>query len=430
MAFCLPFSTALTLIFSALGTLFGLVGFDWEAFKKVVRHPIAILCVALFGWLALSMLWSIAPTDEMIEGISKYRKLLYVPLIGMLLITTRVKPWFLMNFFVAGCLVVCVGSLFSSAGLAELVLGPQNGGSGGWLIGGTTQKAWFYVGPPNKPTFGRAHIAQGAFLVIAINYVLGSIFGALRSSSRVTTQRETILIIYFGMLLVVTANLGGLTGYVLLILLGSIWTYYFWRPNYIKTILSWSLIIILIFAIFYLYNDSVHSRVTKSTSDIFEYLQNGTPTSEGLRLHFWQVGLASVYQSPILGFGVGSYAEVYNSNQHGFQMLVSGRPQPHSEFILQAVQGGSVGLLMMVLMVFTLMALLRREKMRKNPLTFSAIAASLLLLADGLFNSVIWDLAEGHMYSLVIGLIVTLNVLKNEKVINDTTGVTRYELWK
>jgi O-antigen ligase len=401
MAFCLPFSTALTLIFSAFGVLFGLVGFDWASLKIVMRHPIVILCVVLFAWLALSMLWSIAPRDEMIEGISKYRKLLYVPLVAMLLVSTRVKPWFLMNFFVAGCLVVCVGSLFSSSGLAGLVLGPPNAG-GGWLIGGTAQKAWFLLGSPEKPTFGRANIAQGAFLIIAATYIFGHFFNQtidLRKECRRRILSQYLVVM--ALLVYVTLNLGGLTGYILLVATFAIWILYLTRRGFFRS--GVSLLVIAITAIFLAlnYNASVKQRVLKSIDDYTAYIKTDAMTSEGMRLSFWKSGIRYGIESPILGSGVGSYAEVYARDESNLLILRLSRPHPHSEPVLQLVQGGMVALLIWALLILNFCAILIQGIYKLDSVKYSILIAIALILLDGFFNSVVWDLAEGHAFALM-----------------------------
>ena len=400
MAFCLPFSTALTLIFSAFGVLFGLVGFDWASLKIVICHPIAILCVALFAWLALSMLWSIAPRDEMIEGISKYRKLLYVPLVAMLLVSTRVKPWFLMNFFVAGCLVVCVGSLFSSSGLAGWVFGPHGGHGAGWFFGGTGQKAWFYLGPPEKPTFGRAHIAQGAFLVFSVVYLFGNLF------KKAIEPQETLIFIHnwkalllCSVLVFVSLNLGGLTGYVLLVAGFFIWMGYLAKsvkPLFLLTVLS---IMVVAGFVSWKMNPSVNYRIQKSYSDLGAFVETGALTSEGLRLRYWKAGLKMGVERPIIGWGVGSYAERFSRDNTEPEVERLNRPHPHSELVLQLAQGGCISMALWILIFWTAY---RHTEKSQQPMGCALAVVGMLVFIGGLFNSVVWDLAEGHFVSIIL----------------------------
>lgn len=403
MALCLPFSTALTMIFSTFGVLFGLMGFDWGAFKKVMLSPIAILSVALFAWLALSMLWSIAPRDELIEGISKYRKLLYVPLVAMLLVSTRIKPWFLMNFFVVGCLVVCLGSLSSTFGLWEHLIGPQLAG-GGWGLGGTPSQHWFYIGPPEAPTFGRAYIAQGAFLVFSATYLIGVLLqtcGDQRKS--VLDVRILVLTLVILTMVLVVLNLGGRTGYVLLFVGLLLWVLKLAQWRRWKLSVGLLLASITIVAGYVGLNQRVVERTQAAITDVTQYRESGALTSQGLRLRFWEAGLRAGLERPLQGWGVGSYAEVFSRDERQPIELRESRPHPHSEYLLQFVQGGVFSVLaILALGLYLCRSLLSGTK---EPLQISAILLGILFLVDAGFNSVIWDLGEGHF------LVVTLSFI-------------------
>ncbi len=413
MAFCLPFSTALTLIFSVFGTLFGLVGFDWDAFKKVIRHPISVLCVALFIWLALSMLWSIAPRDEMIEGISKYRKLLYVPLIGMLLISTRMKPLFLMNCFLLGCLIVCAGSLATSLGLVEMILGPQVTPSSGWIIGPNDAKGWFFIGPPTNPTFGRAHIAQGAFLAFASLFVLGVLLDLIIGKNRPNLDRNVIFkyIAIFLVLVYVTLNLRGMTGFVLLLLGAFLYSSLLsFRVQPSKAVFWILAIIIFILSNIY-FSENLRQRISKSVIDTTEFIKNDKLTSEGQRLTYWHFGLTRGSEKPISGWGVGSYAELYSSEENQKNPSYKSRPHPHSEYVLQYFQGGAIGLL-----IFTsLLILIIRDQPPRKINGFQEATPQIIgimLMVDGFANSILWDAGEGHFASIMLATIVAQKAYK------------------
>lgn len=416
MAFCLPFSTALTLIFSTFGLLFGLLGFDWRAFKRVMRRPISILCVVLFAWLAFSMFWSVAPRDELIEGISKYRKLLYVPLVAMLLVSTRVKPWFLMNFFVVGCLVVCLGSLSSSSGLLEQLIGPQSPG-GGWALGGTSGKHWFYIGPPEAPTFGRAWIAQGAFLVFSVMYLIGLLLQKFNEQrdNIFNVRAVSITLVTLTMVLVVL-NLGGRTGYVLLFFGLLLWVLKLSHWEQWKLSVGLLVVSITIVVGFVGLNQRVVERTQAAITDVTQYRESGALTSQGLRLRFWEAGIRIGLERPLQGWGVGSYAEVFSRDAKQPTELRDSRPHPHSEYVLQFVQGGFLALT--ALMGFLAMVAFQLVKKSLAPpktyslLTLGLQMGCLLLLADGFFNSILWDLGEGHAFVMLFGAAISVEMWK------------------
>lgn len=424
MALCLPFSTALTLIFSTFGVLFGLLGFDWLAFKKVMRSPIAILCIALFAWLALSMLWSIAPRDELIEGISKYRKLLYVPLVAMLLVSTRVKPWFLMNFFAVGCLMVCLGSLSSSTGLLEHLIGPQSPG-GGWGLGGTPSKHWFYIGPPEAPTFGRAYIAQGAFLVISSVYLIGVLIHRFADRTKDALDLRLVAItLAIATMMLVVLNLGGRTGYLLLVAGVMLWVLKLLQEREWRLALGLLLSVLVVIAGFFGISPKVIDRVQAAITDVELYQESEALTSQGLRLRFWEAGIRMGFERPLTGWGIGSYAEVFSRDKRQPIEIANTRPQPHSEYVLQFVQGGGVAFLLFTALGFFVATNIFRIKFQRVDLahgaTLTISIAALLLLIDGGFNSIIFDLAEGHALAFLLGSLIagslTINVCRRERL--------------
>jgi O-antigen ligase len=409
MAFCLPFSTALTLLFSVLGIIFGLLGFDWAAFKRVTAHPISVICLALFFWLALSILWSVAPYPELVEGMSKYRKLLYVPLLAMLLLSTGVRPLFCINFFVAGCLVVSVGSIFSTMGLWDYFIGPQLP-QGGWSIGGTAEKHWFYIGPPDFPTFGRAYIAQGAFLVFSAIYLVGVLIQTNLGEFGIKPHRFSLLLFLVVILFfVVASNQGGRTGYLLAIVGMILWALKLWQLKkwtiLLRLLLTFSMLCITILTL----NPRVTQRAAQVVTDMASYQESRALTGQGIRLRFWESGLRAGWERPLSGWGVGSYAEVYSRDDTQPKNLRDSRPQPHSEYVLQFVQGGLPALMLILTLVWW--GILTWYEKSILPLAGSAAGISIIIiyilfLIDGMFNSVIWDLGEGHFFPFLAGALI------------------------
>ncbi|NDC36968.1 MAG: O-antigen ligase domain-containing protein [Proteobacteria bacterium] len=413
MAFCLPFSTALTLFFSAFGLLFGLLGFDWSSFKQAMRHPISILCVALFIWLALSIFWSIAPPDELMEGVSKYRKLLYVPLVGMLVISIRAKPWFLMNFFTAGCLLVCVGSLSSSSGLLEQLIGPQLPG-GGWGLGGSVAKHWFYIGPPEAPTFGRAWIAQGAFLAFAALYLIASIFVWVETPSllRKPVWGGSLILALF-LLITVTINLGGRTGYVLLIVGLFLWFLKLIQQGNKRRSIYFFLSVLVSIPIWVSYQPRSMDRINDLISGVSAYRDSGAETSQGLRLRFWEAGVRAALDRPMTGWGVGAYPEVFSRDLNQPPHLRASRPHPHSEYVLQFLMGGLPGLAIFFSIVILLLYRFLSSKNHACPRTLSLGLLGIVFFADAAVNSAVWDLAEGHFLLIFAVGVITAELGKS-----------------
>jgi O-antigen ligase len=397
MLFFIPFSTALGLLMSALAIVSGLLGFSLQSFKKTFKQPVIILCVLLFGWLTLSMLWSIAPKAEMLEAWSKYRKLLYPALVMMVLYNLRRGPSGLVYGFLAGCGVVAVMSLSSAYGILELLLGPPAdwGVATGWYVG----PGWLFVGGPENPTFGRNHITQSAFLAFASMLALGQAwYSAHEPRMRRCHLWIFIALIYLHPIFLLQAR----TGYLLAVSLFAYWIFIVVRHlhpgNRMMVVLGGASIFMAMIAA----SPHITERTKILANSLQTYAAGSELTDSGVRLDFWKSGLKIISDSPIAGDGLGSFAEAYSKLEDRPEWLVRSRPQPHSEIVLIATQGGLIALV--IFMTFLIFSLWHGFTVAKeNPGLLGILA---LFYLDSGINSVIWDLAEGHFYTLITVLVV------------------------
>lgn len=407
MLTALPFSTALALLFSAFGAVFSLFGLRREPLVAVVRSPIALCALLLFGWLALSSLWAVAPREELIEGVWKYRKLIFVILVATSLVVCRKNPGFLINFFLAGCAIVALGSLASRFGLMEYVLGPP-AATGGWPIGGTPQKSWLYIGGPNNPTFGRNHITQGAFLVFASMFAVGRGWPALLGQSKSPVQGLTwsLLAVFY---LVPVFLIQGRSGY-LLALLGGI----FWVVFGLFKLRGWSrflapLLVIAVLGALVYSSPYFFKRSYQAVDDVVRYSQTGEQTSQGERIRFWRAGLTLAAERPLIGYGAGGYAQAYSELKSEPESLRSSRSQPHSEYVIVLVQGGVVGFALLVFIAILSMRSVSRTLDSQEEAAIFGVALLFWIYAS--FNSAIWDLGEGHFFGILLSLIIFIRTV-------------------
>lgn len=335
--FFIPFSTALGLLMSALAIVSGLLGFSFESFKRTLKQPLVFLCILLFGWLTLSMLWSIAPKAEMLEAWSKYRKLLYPALVLMVLYNLRKGPEGLVNGFLAGCGVVALMSLLSASGILEFFMGaPQV--AGGWYLG----PGWLFIGGPDNPTFGRNHITQSAFLSFAAMLALGRAWILIRRHVAIVRQAVGWLVTAAAYLIPIFL-LQARTGYLLATALFIYWIFLFFRYLEKKQAAICALLTVSVFASLVTISPHILSRTKVLTDSVTKYIGKKEMADNGVRLEFWESGLKIFLKTPTVGVGLGSYAEAYANLDGRPDWLVKNRSQPHSEYILMMVQGGALG---------------------------------------------------------------------------------------
>ena len=381
MAFVLPFSTALTLSFSLLAVICSCLCLIKVTLEYLLRDKLVWSLLALFVWILLSVLWTIAPSTEVVEAVSKYRKLLLPLLVALPFLYLRISADKLLRWFLYGNLVVVLlayAAYFGAFGGGELHLG------------------FFRIGPSEEPLVGRNRITQGAFYIFAALLFFCSFRG----------QKLSKILLNYGLFVALVIPplflLSGRTGYVLFLVAGLVGLGYFsykrfWRELCVLVVLliaGWMLVKT---------NPNYADRVVTMGNEIESVAANSTPTGGlDIRFHFYKVGIVESMKNPIIGSGAGSYAEVYSRSSLRLDQFKADRIQPHSEVILQLVQGG-----MVALVLYFIIALLSVARSFYLPSTFLALPMLMTAFFVGSgFNSYIWDLAEGHLFSLLLGYLI------------------------
>jgi len=402
MALALPFSTALTLIFSTLATIFSVPIVFRKDLVTVWQSKIAILCIVLFLWLSFSAFWGVAPPDEALEGISKYRKLLFLALIGLSVAASSEAPLLLLRFFFVGCLITTLGSIMIRFGIFEWLWGPPNH-QGGWAFWRDVNKHMFFIGGPSNPTFGRNHITQGAFGVFGGCFAAGWAWKILRKPKPQISIGITLIFLTF-FFMVSIFSMQGRSGYLLAVCGSVIFNVIcILKLNGWKRYLPGTLTI-LGFLFLAFTSPQFLPRTEAALNETFEAIHDGSREGQGVRIRFWEAGLNLSAARPITGYGVGGYAQAYSELSDEPLHLRESRAQPHSEYVILLVQGG----LPAVLLYFGILFLLIRASYRyflrvDDP---SLLAVIILFALYSAFNSSIWDLAEGHFFSLIGGVLL------------------------
>lgn len=404
MGFFIPFSSALTILFSYVAVFITVVAVRKEKWVSLLsRNRIVIAVLLWFGWICLSSLWSVAPSNELFEGIFKYRKLLIAIVIFVCLHYSGVSYEYILRFFTAGVFICVVGTYASRFGLIEVLLGPGQD-NGGWTLGPPGQSAWFSIGGPENPTFGRNHITQGTFFVIASAICFGMAGKSLFEQSKLSVKALIFILLAF-IFLEAVFFLQGRTGYFLAVILAVFVVvasfYHFGVRAGFLMIVSLSILASLGVRS----NSHFFERANLAISSTADALAGKDAIDQGVRIKYWHAGLKVLGDSPLVGVGVGSFSEIYDriaSTEGGGPQK---RAQPHSEFILALVHGGIVGLLLM-LSVF----LVAFRSLIYCPNLFGRtllIGLLLIFMAMMTINSVIWDLAEGHFFAILLGAVAT-----------------------
>lgn len=404
--FFITFSTALGLLFSALAVVTTAVGFSLDGCKKAISKPTIALCLVLFIWISISAIWSIAPKAELIEGWSKYRKLLYPLLIFMVLSNVKKTPSQMLDSFLLSCGLISVFSISSAHGLIELILGPPKIYDG-WYVG----PGWLLIGNPENPTFGRNHITQSTFLTLAAMLCLGRAWNHFHTTK--ITRKIVMWIFFAATLLYVVSLLQARTGYLLSALLLIFWIIVVWSQMSKKYSVVITLVACVTLVSAYITNPMVVSRTTTLIQSISDYKNNMSINDGGVRIAFWKIGLEGFSKKPIIGHGVGSYAQAYSKAPDKPIQLPALSDNAHSEYVMLLVQGGIIALTLFMLIILASVhegSTLFRDRPEH-------VGLLLLFFASASFNSNIWDLAEGHFFALLLTASISPWAVRKDKTL-------------
>jgi O-antigen ligase len=401
--FFLPISTAMSGLCIAIATVTGII--------QVLRRPalqsvpslraasIAMYLVTCYGIFLISIMWTSAPHVEYMEAVSKYTRLL-IPALFLLnfcysskLNFSRVSMYFIMGVFL--CSVISVGTLL---GVTEFLLGAHGADVSGWDFR-VRGNGILYIGGVENPTFGRNHITQGLFSALAaIMIIYDFVFSP-------HLKRGRLILGIIGLSFIMTAlfALNGRTGGLmflggLVLISGKAMLRQGARGLRLAGVLAFAATYALI---------SPGSKVVDRMTTITDYagiseVKKSVDTSLSDRGLFIKIGYSVALRNLPWGAGIGSFSEEAAKYTIG-TFHEKNRLQPHSELIQWSVQLGVFGLLAYLIMIFYALIGFWREPGTERSLLFLLI---LTILVAGVFNSVIYDMAEGYLLMILISLLV------------------------
>lgn len=375
-AAALPLSTAATNLFAILGCLSWALSGQWTpALRAMAAQPTAWLGCVLFALLALGIVWSLVPAGEAAGALLKYRELL---IFGVTLFVFADARWRarLLSAFFAGALVLLALSYAVYLGLLTSV--DERGFS-------SAENA---VLLKNAITHG--------FIMSLLAYG-----AAILATRRTDWQRWAFALVALLAAANVWLAVQGRTGYVVLTVL-ILWLGYS-RWSW-KGLAAAAAGLALLFAAAYQWAPVFQTRVTQAAQEARDYRFKAHPgeTSIGSRLHFWKRSAEWLSAHPILGAGTGGWGEAFYAATEGDGAFMHNRDRnhPHNEYLHLAVQLGPLGAAL-----FAAMLVVAFRRARRLQGEHAALAQGLVLAfaIGSLFNDLLFDTTEGHLWALVGG---------------------------
>ncbi len=327
-AFMLPLSRATNSLFVAVLILLLLLRGNFRQHIERLRvssFARAILFFILFT--LLSLLW----TENFKEGLSS--KLLYIQWFAIFAIALNVKKdriYTIISAFVFG---MVVSEILSYGMFFEL-----------WTIKGHGRE---------YPSPFMMHIDYSIFLAFTAVILLNRLL-----SKRYTAKEKWIILFFF---LTITGNLfinEGRTGQLAFVV-GIFATVFIHYRITFKSVFAALILVAVIFSSAYHFSDKFQTRVQAAQNDLHRITEGQLNSSLGIRYAMYSVAMDIFKEHPLIGVGVGDYRdaakEALSKNDHGFSKeVVEFIPKYHfhSQYLNTLVQGGIIGLFLLIMVFY------------------------------------------------------------------------------
>jgi O-antigen ligase len=297
--------------------------------------------------------------------LDKYRELLYVSLFLLLFRDNNSRYWGLYAFIISMIITLLLSYLIAF---------------GGWEIG---------KGTVDNPTPFKNYITQGLLMSLVGYFIIVQGLQATRNRWLIAIA---ILLIFYNIFFM----MAGRTGYLIvicLILLGGYQSYR-WRGLLIGLVCTGMLGILI-----YMNSEVLQHRIANTFSDLDRYEQGITEGSTAMRYEFVKNSLILITQHPWIGSGTGSFDQEYQALIADQNMRLT--TNPHSEYLMIAVQWGLIGLSLFLYLLYRLWQL---SDLLPNANRWMAQGLVITMVAGCLVNSLWLDTTEGHLFAYLIGL--------------------------
>ena len=274
-----------------------------------------------------------------------------------------------------------------------------------------------------------SHIAYNPYLAISIGILLTTLLA---------DQHKNIKLIFAIIFLItMVANMfmtGGRAGQLGFVFIWIAISYYYLRHN----ASSFSIMVILLVCIlFIMWNTSpvFKGRALRALDEVLiyqDYVQNSlkttkknSGTSVGLRLHYKEHSLKLFKESPIYGYGTGSFENTYNNYADNSKELVFKTSNPHSNHMIILVQFGIVGFLIYLNIFYQQ---IRAAKRISKDYVFRPMAfvLPLFFILISFYDSYIWSHHTQALFAYLTVIFYRLDLVQENTKDNSLDNYLKY----
>jgi len=339
-------------------------------YRALLRERIFIWFFVFYGLLMISSLYGSGGWILKLNYLGKYLEIGYMPLLAAILYEKKYRNLTLRVFSFVMALTLIISYL--------LYFGlPFSAFNLGWIISGDVE----------NPTVFKLQITHNFFMALAV---------FLWFQEGLRAQHLEMKLVYWLACCLGIANVltmvGGRTGYVALFALAL--TLLLDTSNFKKILIG--LIICCVSVIgAYEFIPKVQNKINLGLSEAKNWAPNqGSDTSIGLRLDFWNASYQVIKKAPIFGSGIAGYEE--GSKQISGAAALNLGNNPHNQYLLFLTQIGFFGLLTFLWLNYVIWI----ESARlERPWRLWVRGIILAYAAANLFNSMLLDFSEGIFFS-------------------------------
>ena len=302
------------------------------------HSALTISILAAIFYMGLSILWSDVDVRHSLNAWVRHARILSIVLI-LFLISSQSEARVVLQAFVAGQAFVVVSA---------------------WLLVFSVPVPWATAASANA-TFA----VFGSYLEQSISQaVLAAILWFERDWIFGRRGRWAAILLAFSTVVLTLGYMSGRTGTLVFLALIS---FAIFRQAGQRLVAFGGVVVLAAVLLSFGLSKTMVDRFLMVKSEISAYKQqSATGSSSGQRILFWQVSSELIAKQPIWGYGAGSWNKHYQAQQGGrADPSTLTTLDPHQLFLLWAVEGGLLGLALLI-GVLANIYLASRKQMRRN----------------------------------------------------------------
>jgi O-antigen ligase len=398
IAILLPWSTTGVGIAVMLWLIAFVPTVEPRALARSLTRPASALPLLLVALALVGTLWSDGSWHERSHVLGQVGKFLMLPLLIYHFQRSPRGVW-VFAAFLASCALLAVMSCIA------------------FLDPTLSAKLYFSRGPylPVKGVFVKNYIDQGQELslcAVALAYPVVTLLREKRIRLALLLVAVALALVA-NMMFVVTSRTALVTMPVMLALFALL--HLRWRVA-VATLCAAAL---LVAALWYA-SPILRATVGKFVADYQQSEELNNISGMGSRLGYWRKSLTFIAQAPVIGHGTGATRGLFERAATGVKGPSSEVVNdPHNQTLNVAVQWGVLGVVLLYAMWIAHLLLFRGEGLP----SWIGLLVVIQNMLTSLFNSHLFDFAEGWMYVLGVGVAagLTLGALGGADAVPDQT---------